>query len=268
LNSPVPVQRTARAFTLLELLVVIGIIAIIFAFLGPAINPLKSAGDVTTAAYMITSFFEHARSYAVSNNTYVWVGVYEEDAAATKPTNAQPPYPGRGRLLLAAVAARDGTTSCEDPTSTSSTRIPLNPALVTQVGKLVRIDNVHMADVGPPAPSSAPSPTPSPDSLDGRSSLPYTYGRPNDYLNRISSDDTHAPNNATLYPFVAQGYTFYKTVRFSPIGEANINSTYTTKRVAEIGLLPTRGSSVDVSNRNTVAIQFSGIAGNFKVYRR
>jgi hypothetical protein len=71
-----------------------------------------------------------------------------------------------------------------------------------------------------------------------------------------------------LYPFVAQGYTFRKTVRFSPRGEANINSTYSLRNVAEIGLRPTHGTTVDTTNPNVVAIQFSGVTGSFKIYRQ
>ena len=261
------VQRK-RAFTLLEMLVVMAIIALLMVLVAPAFTSLKSAGDVTGAAYTVKGVLVQARTYAMANNTYTWVGFYEENTTATAPTNSVPPYLGKGRVLLAVVASKDGTTSCQDPNSTTANRIPLTASLIRQIGKLVKIENIHVTDIGAP-PSPTPNPTPEPSSLGARSAIPYSSPSTSlAYLNRINSDDTHSPDNATLYPFVAQGYTFYKTIRFSPRGEANINSTYTLKNPAEIGLRPTHGDAIDVSNPNVVAIQFTGVAGNVKIYRR
>jgi prepilin-type N-terminal cleavage/methylation domain-containing protein len=257
----------ASGFTLIELLVVLAIIIVLTALLVPAFTSMKSAGDVTNAAYTIKGVLDQARTYAMANNTYTWVGFYEEAAGAPTPTYATPPYPDKGRVLLAIVASKDGTTKCEDPNSNTSNRIPLTPNLIMQIDKLVKIENIHITDIGAP-PSPTPSPTPEASSLAARSSLPYTWGSPADYENRINSDDTHTPTNQTLYPFSAQGYTFYKTVRFNPRGEADINASYKLRRVAEIGLKPTHGTAVDTSSPNVVAIQFGGVGGNVKIYRK
>ena len=48
----------------------------------------------------------------------------------------------------------------------------------------------------------------------------------------------------------------------------NINSTYGLKQVAEMGLRPTHGNVVDNNSRNVIAIQFTGVAGNLRIYRR
>jgi prepilin-type N-terminal cleavage/methylation domain-containing protein len=257
----------SSGFTLIELLVVMAIVIVLTALLVPAFTSMKSAGDVTNAAYTIKGVLDQARSYAMANNTYTWVGFYEEATTAASPTNAAPPYPGKGRVLLATVASKDGTTSCQDPAATTSNRIPLTPSLIAQVGKLVKIDNIHMADIGAPA-SPTPVPTPEASSLDARSGLPYTSGGAFAYQNRINSDDTHIPDNQTLNPFTTQGYTFYKTLRFSPRGEASINGTYELRNPAEIGLRPTHGNAVDSNNPNVVAIQFTGVSGTVKIYRR
>lgn len=263
-----PPHQQLRGFTLIELVGVIAIIIALTAMLVPAFTSLKRAGDITHAAYTVAGVLDQARTYAVANNTYVWVGIYEENTTAAAPTNATPPYPGKGRVLLALVAANDGTTSCQDPASSTSNRLPLIPSQITQVGKLVMIENIHITDIGPP-PSPASSPAPNPNSIVGRPDFPYTSGSPTyDYQNRINSDDTHSLFNQTMYPFVAQGYTFHKTVRFSPRGEANINGTYVLRRVAEIGLKPTHGTVVDLNSANVAAIQFSGVTGKCKVYRK
>jgi prepilin-type N-terminal cleavage/methylation domain-containing protein len=248
----------SRGFTLLELLIVVGIIAVLLILIAPAFTSLKSAGDVTSAAYTIKGVLDTARTYAKANNTYTWVGFYEEDITATTPTNNSPAYPGKGRILLATVSSKDGTKIFDDTDPAAA----LPPDRITQVGKLISIEGIHLTDLGNPSPT--PIPTPIPDTLPARPFAPYTEGSPFDHFNRISSDST----DTTLFPFTAQNYTFYKTIRFNPRGEANINSTYTLKHEGEIGIKPTHGTAVDAGNPNAVAIQFSGVGGNTKIYRR
>ena len=249
------------AFTLLELLLVVTIIIILMVLVAPAFTTLKTAGDITNAANTITGVLAQAHTYAMANKTYTWVGFYEENATATAPTNATPPYPGKGRLLLAIVRSLDGTKIFDD--NDTSAALPANR--IAQVGKLIRIEGIHVTDIGAPT-SPTPSPAPSADSVAGRPDWPYTYaaGINADHYNRVSSDST----DATKFRFAAQNYIFYKTVRFNPRGEANLNSTYSLKNAAEIGLQPTHGNSIDCASRNVVAIQFGGVGGNLKIYRR
>lgn len=255
---PVTDHSVQAGFTLLELLIVIGIIAVLLVLIAPAFTTIKSGGDVTSAAYTIKGVLDTARTYAKANNTYTWVGFYEEDTAATTPTNNVPAYPGKGRVLLATVCSKDGTKIFEDTDPAAA----LPPDRIAQVGKLIRIEGIHLTDLGNPLPT--PNPTPIPDTVPARPYTPYTEGLPFDHFNRISSDST----NTTLFPFTAQNYTFYKTIRFSPRGEANINSTYTVKHQGEIGIKPTHGMVVDTGSPNVVAIQFSGLGGAVKIYRK
>src|SRR6058998_2787729 len=99
-------QRSRAAFTLIELLVVMAIIAILLLLVAPAFTNLKSAGDVTSAAYTIKGVLDTARTYAKANNTYTWVGFYEEDAPPPASPSASP---GIGRIVMWIVASKNGT---------------------------------------------------------------------------------------------------------------------------------------------------------------
>jgi type II secretory pathway pseudopilin PulG len=267
------VQRErASAFTLLELLIVIGIIALLLVLVAPAFTTIKTAGDVTSAAYTVKGVLDTARTYAQANNTYAWVGFFEEDAS-------QPATPGTGRVVLSIVASKDGTTvyNPNNPGSIDATRL-------IQVGKLVKIGNFHLPIFNPGSntgdtfdtrPWPLPAPTPGNDSRFGEINL---------------SGAQSAPTTNTQFPFQypvgspapqAQ-YTFQKTLQFNPRGESTINSgfgvggtTYAVKSIVEIGLIQTHGNVVPTPTPtagnyvgNVAAIQISGFGGSVKIYRR
>src|SRR5438105_1038891 len=95
-----------------------GIIAILMVLVAPAFTNLKSAGDVTGAAYAVKGVLDQARTYAMANNTYTWVGFYEEDVS-TASTN--PAITGTGRIVMSIVASKDGTMIYD----------PISPAKIT-----------------------------------------------------------------------------------------------------------------------------------------
>src|SRR5712691_7110946 len=117
-----------------------GIIAILMVLVAPAFTTIKSAGDVTSAAYTIKGALDTARTYAKANNTYTWVGFFEEDAsqASTSPATA-----GTGRIVISIVASKDGT---EVYTSVASPAADMDSAgtKLLQVGKLIKLENTHL----------------------------------------------------------------------------------------------------------------------------
>ena len=256
-----------NGFTLLELLIVLSIIGILLVLLAPAFTTIKGGTDVTSAAYTIKGVLDTARTYAKANNTYVWVGFYEEDVSSGTPGTA-----GTGRVVMSIVASKDGT-KVYDANSTS-----IDPTRLIQVGKLVKIENIHLGllPLGTGTPpgdtfDSRPSPTPAPAN-DSR-------------FGELNGSPT-APTTNSQYPFQypvgssvppAQ-YTFQKTLQFNPRGESNINSglgvgggggvTYDVKRIVEVGLQATHGTQVDTISPNLVAVQITGFGGNVKIYRR
>ena len=245
------------AFTLLELLVVIGIVAILMVLVAPAFTNIKSGNNITTAAYMIKGVLDQARTYAMANNTYTWVGFFEEDVSQP---SANPATAGAGRIVMSIVASKDGTTIYTG--GLTSPAVELDPTKLIQVGKLTKIDNLHLKTF-PDATA-----TPPPDTFDKR---------PAAGLNTARIGDT-SPDNDSLSPFrypvgsatgTAQ-YIFRKAVQFSPLGEARIdNNNYTLKTVIEIGVQLTHGIAPEPSPvKNPVAIQLTGGGGNVKIYRR
>src|SRR2546430_6480599 len=115
-------------FSLMELMLVIAVMIIVAALMAPAFTSIKSAGDVNSAAYTIKGVLEQARTYAMANNTYTWIGFYEEDAS-TAPTT--PPTLGNGRLVISIVGSIDGTNIYGSGTG------PIDPTKLTQIGKLI-----------------------------------------------------------------------------------------------------------------------------------
>ncbi len=135
IRLPTSAERArSRGFTLVELLVVVGIIATLLVLMAPAFTTIKGGTDVTSAAYTIKGVLDTARTYAKANNTYTWVGFFEEDISSTTPGTF-----GVGRIVMSIVASKDGTNVA------TSGLIPATSLL--QVGKLTKIDNVHLIDV-------------------------------------------------------------------------------------------------------------------------
>jgi type II secretory pathway pseudopilin PulG len=256
-----PSKRHEVAFSLVELLVVISIMIIVAVLISPAFTSLKGAADVTSAAYTIKGVLDQARTYALANNTYTWVGFFEEDASQPSTT---PATVGTGRLVLSIVASKDGTTIYTGALTSPATE--LDPTRLVQLGKLTKVDQLHLKTFPDPAA------TPPPDSFNTRPTPGATPG-----LNTARIGDA-SPDNPSLSPFrypvgSASGtpqYTFAKAVQFSPSGEARIdNDNYSLKTVIEIGIQPTHGITPEPSPiKNPVAIQIAGISGNSKVYRK
>jgi prepilin-type N-terminal cleavage/methylation domain-containing protein len=237
-------------FTLIELMVVMGIIAILLVLMAPAFTTLKSAGDVTSAAYTIKGVLDQARTYAMANNTYTWIGFFEENVANPTSPNSDPP--AIGRLILSIVASKDGTMMYTAPLTSLVT---LTPANLIQVGKLTKIDNVHLKTF---APGSGTAPA---NTFATRPAVGSTAAQ-------IGDNAPPSPSLRFQYPLASSAqYTFAKAIQFSPRGEAVIDNTnYTSTAVSEIGIQPTHGLTLSLTNYS--AIQLTGMSGDVKIYRQ
>jgi prepilin-type N-terminal cleavage/methylation domain-containing protein len=250
--------ETFRGFTLVELLIVMGIVALLMVLIAPAFTTIKGGTDVTKAAYTIKSVLDSARTYAKANNTYTWVGFFEENTE--NPVSPNPTLPAVGRIVMSIVASKDGTMLYTgNLTSSWTLDASPNQAALIQVGKLVKIDNLHLKTL------SAATSNPPPDTFDTRPAATSSASQ---------IGDTTPPNPALTFHYPAGSsspqYTFTKVVQFSPRGEAVVtNNGYTLAPFSEIGVEPTRGAVVPASTpANVFAVQFNGFAGDVKVYRR
>jgi prepilin-type N-terminal cleavage/methylation domain-containing protein len=242
-------QYIQAGFTLLELLIVVGIVAMLMLLMAPAFTTIKGGTDVTSAAYTIKGVLDTARTYAKTNNTYTWVGFYEENVG--NPNSPNSDTPTVGRLVMSIVASTDGTNVATGGQVVSTRLI--------QVGKLAKIDNVHLAASAdgtsiPAGSNQAPGTT-----FDTRPSVASTY-----CLGNTTS------STPFLYPLSGTTqYTFTNAIQFSPGGEARIsNNNNSLQSAAEIGLRATHGTAVDMVSPNVVAIQFGGVGGDVIIYRK
>src|SRR5215469_13933453 len=229
----------ARAFTLLELVIVVGIIGLLMVLVAPAFTTIKGGTDVTSAAYTIKGVLDTARTYAKANNTYTWVGFFEEDVSQS---STNPPTPGVGRVVMSIVASKSGTNVYGLGNGA------IDPTKLAQVGKLVKIENVHLP-LFAVCQSNCTG-----DTFDTRPAVQndptggYNYSR----FGELNGPPPNTAPYTTPYnfqypvgnPAPAAQYTFSKLLQFSPRGENRVNgNSYDIRRVVEIGLIQTHGTA-------------------------
>ncbi|MDR3404154.1 MAG: prepilin-type N-terminal cleavage/methylation domain-containing protein [Chthoniobacter sp.] len=261
-HSPLLFGR--RAFSLVEMLMVVAIIGIVLAVLTPAFTSIKTANDLTSATNGVAGTLERARTYAMANNLYVYVGIAEVNADVAEETVPQSPATSTagGRIALAVVAVRDGTrgydllSTLQDPVwsnyNSGSGLIPLN--------KLETYENVHLASsLGVPPTSGSMA----------RPSTSSTYSLGNTACKSIT------PFSWPLgTAFGAGQYYFEKVIQFDPQGVARIQYSTNQDIIVgwmEIALQQTHGSMIPPapaeSTGAVAAIQIDGMTGAVRIYR-
>jgi type II secretory pathway pseudopilin PulG len=245
---------------LIELLIVIGIMGLLLVLLAPAFTYIRGGTDVTSAAYTVKGVLDTARTYAQANNAYTWVGFKEENVE--NPASPNSDTPATGRIIMSIVASKDGTVAY-DPANLGQQDLTTK---ITQVGKLTKINNVHLW-------THADAPSGTGSTFDTRPNVASIY----------CIGDTSPSNSTTPFqypvgnPAPTAQYTFVKAVQFSPHGEAHINNStansggevFPLQTAAEIAIEPTHGATAPASvPANVVAIQFTGIGGNVRIYRK
>jgi prepilin-type N-terminal cleavage/methylation domain-containing protein len=245
-------REHGSAFTLLELLIVVGIIGLLLVLVAPAFTTLKGETDVTSAAYTIQGALDTARTYAKANNTYTWVGFYEENVANPASPNSSPPPVGR--VILSIVGSKDGTTVYD-----ANNLGTINATKLTQIGKLTKVENIHLW-------THTDTPSGTGSTFDTRRNVASAY----------CIGDSSPANSATPFQYPVGSpappvqYVFRKAVQFTPSGEARVNNnSNSAQTAAEIAFEQTHGAATPSSApANLVAVQITGLGGNVNIYRR
>ena len=98
MNTPTPPSRS-RAFSLIELVVVIAVLAIIAAFSVPAVTSMLQGSSLTQASQMLTDQVNLARQYGLSKNTTVEIRFYRYADPDTPGEDVTKPDAGKFRAL-------------------------------------------------------------------------------------------------------------------------------------------------------------------------
>ncbi|XHR29748.1 MAG: Tfp pilus assembly protein FimT/FimU [Chthoniobacteraceae bacterium] len=237
-------NRHNKAFTLLELLVVMAVFSLLAVVVMPAVSSIGGGQSLTNAASDISSTLEQARAYAMANNTYVYVGFYEADAS--QPVGVRPQKSGIGRLYVAVVTSKDGTSGYSDGTWSTAT---VNPNLVN-LGKLQHFDGVHLVD----------------KSIVNT----LTHMDLNTANNLDLSTDSATPFSAPIGASVAT-CTFSKVIQFSSSGAVNRITDLTANPAIpsyiQWGIVPAYGNHISSSVANCAGIQMDGLTGSVRIFR-
>ncbi|SDU17944.1 hypothetical protein SAMN05444156_2440 [Verrucomicrobium sp. GAS474] len=234
-------------------MVVLAIMTVLFVLVAPVITSLS--GNVTAASVAIQGAFEQARTYAVANNTYTWVGIFEEDG--TKPSSRNSAQPGAGRIVICVVASKDGTSIYSKANAENQEAQTLPSASLIQIGKLIKLENVHVVDASAQAVGKRAARIIQQGDLIGLASgvSLFSFGYP--------------LSGSTLYTFGGSaGAGANGIVQFNPQGEAisNVGSLANPSVNLEIAVRAAHGTHAD-NAANLIALDVSGLTGQTTLYR-
>jgi len=250
--------RGSESFTLIEMLVVIAVAAILAVLALPALTGLQTAGGFNQSVYAIADLLNLARSYALANNTYVYVGLTEVDRTVSTTTVPQTSITAAtaattgGRVALAIVASEDGTNNYNTTTGT------LTPSNLIQVRPIQVFDFLHIY-TGAGATGVWAS----------TGSMTRTTGATVTYTGSVSSTTVPVPtffmplNGTAKYNFTA---AYSSVIMINPQGGLLLNGSQ--KQRLEIDFQPFVGTVATTATQlNVAAVVLDGISGAAIVYR-
>jgi len=243
----------SKGFTLIEMLTVVALTAILAVLATPALQGLQTAGGFDKSLYGIADSLNLAHSYAIANNTYVYVGLTEVDRTQNPATSPQ--APGVGRVALSIVATKDGTSDA-GAWSTTGTNL-------TQVRQVQTFDFFHVASKVFPTVTTGnmarPANVTATPALIPAAGLPATpFSLP------LGSDETSSGGKFNF------NNTNTQVICFNPEGGVLLNGT--AVQWLEIDVQPMVGSitpatPTNVNQGKQAALVVDGVTGAVNVYR-
>ncbi len=219
-----------RAFSLVELMVVMAIMAIVIGLTGPALTALLGSNGISAGASGLAEQLDRARAYAVARQTYVYVGLGNFRGSA--PDNQG--QAGVGRV---------GVFTVTSPTGSSV--VPADISNCRPIGRMERLNGVMIGKV---------------------SSRTGGLERPNN-ASVVSLEEGATVSPPMTYPLIgATQFAFPWVLEFSPQGMVRILGRPNQPGLVEIGLQAVRGDQAGV-DPNVAVIQLSGLIGRITVFR-
>ncbi len=226
-------SKSLQAFSLVELLVVIVIMIILVTGATLSLRGVNSSGQFNKALAEISGLLEEARSYAVAQNTYVWVVLYQDTPANGGPLG----------VYAAAYSSGDGT----DPFGwAGSVTIPpgtVGSTTLSQVTHIYKYRGIHLETTTLP---SAPTTTP-----------PATPATAPTFQITTQSDSGPVTLSGTS--------SVYWLIQFTPTGAARVGPSPVDS--VWLGLQAARAQTTFDPN-NIASIKISGLTGVTTVYRQ
>jgi type II secretory pathway pseudopilin PulG len=232
---------------MVELLVVLGIVAIMAAIVSPLIPSLLRGNQMDSNVNALAGILDEAREAAMAGNTYIWVAVTDPIAGS----------PGGG-VWVATFQSLDGT---EAQSSTISSA-PWNATLTLPGGNLQlhnKLQNLPAVEVvvDPPTISGAPT-LQSINTAVTASANASTPARPTPPAYPAAA--TSLQGGTTSWTVSAGGSrTFVHVIEFTPNGEAHVP---TWSANIQFALVPAIGKTT-----NSVLFNVSRLTGKATVYR-
>ncbi len=181
-------SNSRAAFSLIELLTVMGVIGLLMSVAMPALSSMTKGSQMNQALVEVTQSLEQARQYATAQNTYVWVAF--NNVAASQGADEQV----RVAVLVSKSGGDLNTWGTDDTTSsTAQTQLVTKPRTFNQV-KLSDAGTFSKAQIA---------------------SLPVT----------TVSDVGQA--NFTIKVPGGKNETFSRAIQFTPSGEARTTGSMT-----------------------------------------
>ncbi len=228
-SSTVKFSKGKRAFSLIEILVVVTIMILVIAISG---SLFKGSGqEMTRAANSMSDILQQARTRAMSNNNYVYVGLSSTDSSSPE-------------LVVAMLEAIDGLGSNSNNLVNDPTNPSIQPSRAVSILKGVRLDTTTANTNLPGNPLTAL--TGNIEILDETRTDPITFSASMATRRTDVTDDQ-----------------FDWVIQFSPDGAARLDATSrTVPDYIVMGLIPATGNQA-----NAVGIVIDGPSGAVRFLR-
>ncbi len=231
-----PYEGRRAAFTLVELLTVMGVIAVLSAFAAPAFSHLLVGSGFDQALVQLSGSLERAREYAVSNDAYSYVGLTDVDA--------------EGRMAIATFGAADASSGIASLVKGGDYALSAAPSASGGLQLLDRVIRVEGCDVLDAVPTGCALQS-TPALATSASPLRLADSGP-----KFTCAD--GPRGTLR---------FTRIVQFTPDGAARV--TPAVANALQLVLVPTKGDPAkpyrDIAN--AAAIRVAGLTGQVKIYR-